>query len=97
MSFGNFSCVFHRFGLLMRTARGAFALTVQAFPVCALPTVVPLVEVVIRPGLVINWIAHVHVPGVSVAELAVVPLGPVRRGVRPVIEGSAKGRRELAN
>lgn len=64
-------------------------LTVQTFPVRALAAVIPLVEIVIGARVVINRIAHVHVPGVPIAELAVVPLGPVRRGVRPVIEGPA--------
>jgi len=68
---------------------GVLALTVQTFPIRALTTVVPLVEVVIRPALVINRVTHVHVSRVSIAELAVVPLGSVRRGIRPVIEGSA--------
>lgn len=66
-----------------------WALTVQTFPIRALTTVVSLVEVIVGARVVINWVAHVHVPGVPVAELAIVPLGPVRCGVGPVIEGSA--------
>lgn len=71
------------FGIL----RTKWPLTVQTFPVRALPTVIPLVEIVIGAHVVINRIAHVHVPGVPIAELAVVPLSPVRRGIRPIIEG----------
>lgn len=83
-----------------RLLRTDWALTVQTFPVRALATVVPLVEVVIGASVVINWVTHVHVPRIPVAELAIVSLGPVRRGVGPVIEGSANdvgNLRALAN
>lgn len=85
------SCVFRAFPQLSYQRRDAsrteWPLTVQTFPVRALAAVVPLVEIIIRARVVINRIAHVHVPGVPIAELAVVPLGPVRRGVRTIIEG----------
>lgn len=92
------SWLLHAFALhafLASARRTDEGLTVQTFPVRALTTVVPLVEVVIGPRVVINRVTHVHVPGVPVAELAVVPLGPVRRGIRPIIEGPANDVRNL--
>lgn len=63
-------------------------LTVETL-VGALPPVVPLVEVVVGAVVVVNRIAHVHVAGVAVAELAVVALGPEEGGERPEVEGPA--------
>ena len=84
------SSVSHAFlSFRISVSRTEGPLTVQTFPVRTLATVVPLVKIVIRTRVVINRIAHVHVPGVPIAELAIVPLGPVRRSVRSVIEGPA--------
>ena len=64
-------------------------LTIQTLCISPLPAVVPLVEVVIRAGVVVHRIAHVHVPGVTVAQLAVVSFRAVGSSVRTIIERSA--------
>lgn len=72
-----------------RRPRWFTTLTVETLGVHALSAVVTLVEVVIGARVVVYGIPHVHVPGVPVAELAVVPLGAIRSSVRTIIERPA--------